>query len=437
MITLLVACAFAPIALEPAASLFDWPAWRGPSRNGAAVNADPPTTWSESEGVAWKAPLPGHGKSTPIVYGERIFVLAAVATDKADEKLLEKRSPFPRQMTAAPDYMVAFLALAFDRRTGRPLWETTVTERLPVGGVHGTNGYASFSPVTDGKTLYVSFGSYGVYALDAASGTVRWSYELGPQHMRRGWGEAGSPALADDTLIVVADQEDDSRIHALDKRTGEVRWVKARDEPSTWTTPLVVNTSEHLQVVVNGTNAVRSYDVRNGDILWHCAGQTLNAIPSPVSDGERLVCTSGYQGQACLALDLAGRGDLERQEGGIAWRHDQGTPYVPSPLLADGRLYMLSGNSGLMSCLDVATGAVLVDRQRLPLGNVYASPIAAGGRIYVVDREGTTVVLQHDDDALRVLATNVIEDPIDATPAAVGATLYLRSDAYLYAIGKP
>lgn len=411
----------------------DWPSWRGPLGTGEAVGADPPVTWSETENVTWKTALPGHGKSTPIVHGDRVFVLAAVPTRLATEEELAARVTFEDQFTEAPGELFAFLVIALDRRTGEVQWERKVAERLPVAGVHGTNGYASFSPVTDGEGLYVSFGSYGVYALDPATGEVRWTYEMGPQHTRRGWGEAGSPALAGGALLVVADQEGASRIHALDAATGEVRWTRDRDEPSTWTTPVVVEAGDVTQVVVNGTTAVRSYDLETGEVLWHCDGQTVNAIPTPVTDGEVIVCASGYQGQACLALSLAGRGDLRESEGGVAWSHGDGTPYVPSPLLVDERVYILSKNSGLLSCLDLATGELLLDRHRLDLGNVYASPISAAGRIYVVGRDGTTVVLRHGEE-VEVLATNSLDEPVDATPAAVGKTLFLRSEFSLYAI---
>ncbi|MFT5049999.1 MAG: outer membrane protein assembly factor BamB [Chlamydiales bacterium] len=428
--------AFFLLAVPAAALGSDWPRWRGPLGTGEAVDADPPVHWSETENIAWKVALPGHGKSTPIVHGDRLFLVAAVPTEQATEEQLAERSPFSDQMTPAPDRLVAFLVLAFDRRTGKPLWETMVTEKLPVAGVHSTNGYGSFSPVTDGDGVYVSLGSYGVYALDAESGEVRWSYEIGPQHTRRGWGEAGSPALTGETLVVVADQEGTSRIHVLDAKSGEVRWVQERDEPTTWTTPLIVEAAGKTQIVVNGTTAVRSYDAQTGDVLWHCDGQTVNAIPTPVTDGALVVCASGYRGDLCVALPLDRLGDLRADPEAIAWSRSRGAPYVPSLLLADGRVYMMSGNDGMISCLELASGEVLVDRKRLDLGNVYASPIAANGRVYVVDRDGTTVVLDQSN-GLEVLATNVLDGQIDASPVALGQALYLRSDTHLYAIGKP
>ena len=186
-------------------------------------------------------------------------------------------------------------------------------------------------------------------------------------------------------------------------------------------------------MIVNGTRAVRSYDPKDGELLWWSTGQTVNAIPTPVVADGLAIVASGYRGQVCKALSLAGRGDLDAAEDGVLWTHGKGTPYVSSPLLVDDRVYMLAANSGRLSCVELATGNVLLDRQHLGLGNVYASPMEAAGRIYVVGREGTTVVLRHDDE-LEILATNSLDDPIDATPVAIGETLLLRSDTNLYAL---
>jgi outer membrane protein assembly factor BamB len=410
-----------------------WPGWRGPDGSGHAREADPPLRWSETENLLWKRALPGHGKSTPIVVGGRLFLLAAEPCGEASREELAARVPFEGQLTEAPTSKLRFLVLAFDAASGEELWRRAVAERLPVAGAHDTNGYASHSPVADAQRVYVSFGSHGVYALDAASGAVLWSRELGPQRMRRGWGEGASPALSGATLLVPADQESGSCLWALDAGSGETRWKRERDEPSTWTTPLVVAAGGATQVILNGTNAVRAYDVASGAELWHCGGQTVNAIPCVVSDGQRAFAASGYQGSACFALPLDLRGDLRAQEKGVLWSHARGTPYVPSPLLVDGRLYFLAANAGLLSCLDAATGEVLLDRERLDLASAYASPLAAGGRLYLLGRDGTCVVLRHGE-RLEVLATNQLEGAFDASPVAIGRTLYLRSERHLYAL---
>lgn len=421
----------APQGEAESLALPTWPSWRGPNQTGAA-DAEPPTHWSEEKNIAWKVPLPGHGKSTPILAAGRIYLQAAVEAGAASPEELAARPELADQFTVPPTDKYVFLVFALDEASGELLWETAVTERLPIGGNHDTNGFASFSPVTDGERVYASFGSQGVYALDAASGAVLWSYELGPQRTRRGWGEAGSPALHGNTLLVLADQEDQSRLHALDTKTGKPRWIVERDEPSTWTTPLIVPREDTTYAIINGSTAVRAYDLKNGAVVWHCTGQTLNAIPSVVAADGIAVSMSGFRGTAAMAFDLDGRGDLMGTEA-VLWEHDRGTPYVPSPLLTEGRVYFLGGNAGRLSCIELATGELLLDRERLDLGSVYASPIAAGGRIFVTGRDGTTVVLRHEDE-LEVLATNTLDDPIDASPVASGSRLYLRSDHHLYAI---
>ena len=428
----------APLLAPALATIQDeahWPRWRGPNATGA-VEADPPVKWTTEENVAWKVALPGHGKSTPIVWGDRLFVLAAVPTEEGTAEELAARKVNEELRTETPTTKYAFLAMAFDRTTGEALWESLLTEQLPVAGNHSTTGYASYSPVADADGLYVSLGSYGVYGVDQGTGDVLWEFDLGPQITRRGWGEGGSPAVHGDTLLVVADQEVGSYIVALDKTTGEERWRRERPEVSTWTTPLVVEAAGKTQAIVNGTTAARSYDLETGEVLWSCDGQTTNASPAPVSDGERVLITSGYRGSLAVVLPLDGKGDLRKTEGGILWSRTNGTPYVPSPVLVDGRVYMFSKNSGMLSCLDLATGEVLLDRERLDLGNVYASPLAAGGRLYVADRDGVVLVLEHDD-GLNVIARNDMGEAIDAAPVAIGGALYLRTDTTLYAIGKP
>ena len=411
-----------------------WPSWRGPDHTGFAPDANPPATWSATENILWSSELPGDGKSTPIIQGDHIYLVNSVAARPATPEELAGRKPAGRgRGTPPPTDILAFLVFAIDAKDGEIVWESNVTERLQTGGVHNTNGYSSFSPVTDGEKLYLSLGSNGIYCLDLESGDVEWTAEIGPQRTRREFGEAGSPALASDLLIVVADQEDQSYIYAFDKKTGKERWKQKRDENTTWTTPLVLAESDKLQVIVNGTNAVRSYNAKDGKVLWSCGGQTTNPIPSPVSDGSTVVVTSGFRGSAMMSFPLDLKGDLEETEGGVLWSHKTGTPYVPSPVLVDGRVYMLSGNKGMISCVDYATGEVLVDRMRLELGNVYASILAAGDYLYVVGRDGTTAVLEHGEE-LEVVAMNELGKPVDASPVVVGDVLYLRSDSRLYAI---
>jgi outer membrane protein assembly factor BamB len=260
-----------------------------------------------------------------------------------------------------------------------------------------------------------------------------WEKDLGKQSTRNGFGEGSSPALHGDTLVINWDHEGEDFIVALDKKTGDERWRQKRDEPTTWTTPLVVEHAGRAQVVVAGSNRVRSYDLATGKEVWHCRGLTQNVIPTPVAADGVVYLTSGFRGAALLAVKLGREGDLTGTDA-ILWTHEKGTPYVPSPLLADGKLYLFSGNNGILSAFDVKTGKVLIDTQRIDLSNVYASPVAAGGRLYFVGRDGTSLVMRHSGDKLEEVATNELSDPIDASPAVVGKELFLRGRENLYCI---
>jgi outer membrane protein assembly factor BamB len=413
--------------------LDNWHQWRGPLANGAAPRGQPPLHWDEKTNVRWKVALPGDGSATPIVWQDQVFVLTAVDTGRvADAAALPQNDPRLEKKTKAPTTYHQFLVLSYDRLTGKELWRRTATEQVPHEGRHPTHTYAAGSPTTDGRSLYVSFGSRGIYCYDLA-GKLRWQRDFGRMKTRYGWGEAVTPVIRDDTLIVNWDQEAESFIIALDARTGATRWQKDRDDLTSWNTPLIVTSQGRTQVVVNGTKRVRSYDLKTGELLWQCGGQTTNAIPSPLAFKGLAICMSGYQGSACYAIPLSATGELTGTSA-PAWHHDRGTPYVPSPVLAGDRLYFTQGNQALLSCLDARTGKVLMDRQRLPhLDDLYASPVTAAGRIYLTDRDGTTLVLR-DAIKLEVLAANRLADPIDASPVVVGGQLFLRGHHYLYCI---
>jgi outer membrane protein assembly factor BamB len=413
--------------------LDNWPQWRGPLANGTAPHGAPPVHWDEKTNVKWKIALPGDGSATPIVWGDQVFVLTAIDTGRvADAAVLAKDDPRFEKKTKAPTTYHQFVVLSFDRTTGKERWRQIATEQVPHEGHHPSHSYAAGSPTTDGRFLYVSFGSRGIYCYDLA-GKLQWRRDLGNMKTRYGWGEAVTPVIHGDTLIVNWDQEADSFLIALDARTGATRWKKDRDEPTSWNTPLVVEYKGRTQVIINGTKRARSYDLATGELLWQCGGQTVNAIPSPVAFDELAICVSGYRGAAARAIPLDATGDVTDSPR-IAWRHDKGTPYVPSPLLAGDRLYFTQANNALLTCLDAKTGKVLIDRERLPdLGDLYASPVAAAGRIYLTDRDGTTLVLRQGDK-LEVLATNRLSDPIDASPVVVGRQLFLRGHHYLYCL---
>jgi outer membrane protein assembly factor BamB len=414
----------------------NWHQWRGPEGNGVAPKGDPPLRWGEGANVRWKVEVPGEGHASPVVWGEQVFVLSAEETERAAEPPPRAN---PEQRTAPPAKYYRFLVTAYDRSSGKLRWQRVACEEVPHEGRHETNSYASGSPVTDGERLYVSFGSRGLHAF-GLDGEPKWKRDLGDMRTRLGWGEGTSPAVHRGALVVNWDQEEGSFIVALDARTGEPRWKQDRDEATSWATPLVVEHAGRTQVVVNATKRVRSYDLASGAVLWECGGQTVNAIPSPVAVVSAagagtgfVICMSGYRGSSACAISLDAKGDVTDTDK-VRWRLGRGTPYVPSPLLYGERLYFTQTNTAVLTCVEAATGKTLISGERLPgLGNLYASPVGAAGRVYFVGRDGTAVVIRHGDK-LEVLATNRLDEPIDASPAVVGRQMFLRGRQHLYCL---
>lgn len=252
---------------------------------------------------------------------------------------------------------------------------------------------------------------------------------------RNSFGEGASPALHGETLVVNWDHEGSDFVAAFDGATGRERWRTVRDEPTTWATPLVLEENGRAQAVVSGTNAVRSYDVATGELLWEAPGLTANVIPSPVYAEGVVHAMSGFRGNALRSVRIsAAKGRLSGPPA-LAWSYDRDTPYVPSPALYRGGLYFLKSNSGVLTCLDARTGALRFTERLDPLPNVYASPVAADGRIYVVGREGGAVVLEAGP-RLKLLATNHLDDGFDASPAIVDGEMYLRGRRHLYRISS-
>ncbi len=417
-----------------------WPQWRGPRADGVALHGSPPLKWSETSNIRWKVAIPGQGLSTPIIWGERIFLVTAVKTDeavdpaavlKAEEALPEWR----RKAGRRPSNVLRFTALAIDRATGKTLWRRTLRETAPYEGTHIDAGWASASPVTDGELLVVQFGSYGTYGLDL-DGKVLWETDLGDMKTRRGFGEGSSPVIHGDRVFINWDHEGPSFLAALDRKTGKTIWKVDRDEATSWSTPLLVEHDGRYQLVISATGKSRGYDVRDGSVIWEAAGMTVNTIPSPVSAGGRVFVTSGYRGNMLQAIDLAAaKGDISDSPA-IAWRHDRDTPYVPSPLLYGDRLYFLKKNNGILSVFDTRSGKAHYGPVRLDgIAGVYASPVGAAGRVYIAGRQGKTVVIEAGND-FKVLATNALDDSFSASPAIVGDALFLRGLENLYCISK-
>ncbi|HZJ16883.1 MAG TPA: PQQ-binding-like beta-propeller repeat protein [Chthoniobacteraceae bacterium] len=418
-----------------AALLENWPQWRGPMANGVAPQANPPIQWNETKNIRWKIPLPGKGHSSPIVFGDAVFVTTAMPVGEAQEPVYDNA---PGVHDSVPvTHRHQFVVLAINRQSGKTLWRKTLREEWPHEGGHVTGSLASNSPVTDGERLYVFFGSRGLYCLDL-KGELQWQSDLGRMHTLHAHGEGSSPVLYGDTLIVCWDHEKESFLYAFDKMTGKVRWKMARDEKTSWATPLVIESEGKPQVIVSATKRVRGYDLATGAQLWECAGLTDNVVSSPVYGDGVLISGNSYYQQAMLAIRVAGaKGDIT-DTNQVVWKLHRMTPYVSSPLLYDDTLYFLRHNQNILSRLEPATGKPRGDPLRLEgiSDFIFSSPVGAAGRIYVTGRDGTTIVLRHDRQNA-TLAINHLDDSFSASPALAGGEFYLRGERFLYCIAEP
>lgn len=432
----LLCSAGVPAAETPSAdaSLRNWHQWRGPLANGVAPHADPPVSWSEDRNVRWKVALPGHGHASPVVWGDRLFLATAIPVGEARKPVFDRAPGSHDNLPVTHRHQ--FAVIAIDRTDGQPRWTTVVHETFPHEGGHRTGSLASNSPVTDGSRIYASFGSRGLYCLDW-DGNIVWQADLGRMDSLHAHGEGSSPVLHGDSLIVVWDHEGDSFLTALDKRSGRELWKVARDEKTSWATPLVVEHEGRPQVIVSATRRIRGYDLATGDSIWECAGLTDNVVSSPVFGHGLVIAGNSYYRQAMLAIRLAGaKGDVTRTDR-VAWRLGRMTPYVSSPLLYGDTLYFLRHNQNILSRLDVVSGEARGEPLRLEgIGDfIFASPVGAAGRLYISGRDGTTVVLSHSDGN-PLLSVNRLNDSFSASAAVADRDIYLRGERFLYAIGE-
>ena len=417
-----------------------WPQWRGPLATGVSPNGNPPIEWGEDKNVKWKIAIPGKGHATPIIWGDQMFILSAVETDKEGKaKEQDQGTKQGRRGRGMPTERTTkvhkFVIFAINRHDGKILWQHTVREEVPEEGHHQQGSWASHSPVTDGKHVYAYFGSRGLYCFDM-KGNLKWERDFGQSSKRMNFGEGSSPALYGDKIIVNWDQEEQSFIVAIDKKTGKDIWKVDRDEGTSWASPLVVENNGKPQVITSATKLIRSYDLATGELIWECGGMTMNAIPMPVTADGILYVMSGFRGNALLAIRLAGAKGNITDSDAIVWKHGKDTPYTPSPLLFQDKLYFLKSNNGILTCFDAKTGKEYYGRQRLEgMGNVFASPVGVQDRIYIVGQKGTMYVVKHGPE-FKILAKNKLDDNFNASPAIVDNRIYLRGYKNLYCIEK-
>ncbi|MEM7781943.1 MAG: PQQ-binding-like beta-propeller repeat protein [Planctomycetota bacterium] len=418
----------------------NWGHWRGPSGNGVAENAAPPTQWSPTKNIKWKFEIPGKGSGSPIVWDDKVFVVTGISKGAASG---ERSQPSTGQRGGrrrgrgrgmAPTE-TTFKLLCIDRSTGKLIWESEACKATPHQGTHSTNNFASASPCTDGTHVYAFFGSRGLYCYSMTGDLVWKKDDFGKMDTRNSFGEGASPTLAGDKIIVPWDHEGDSSIFALDKMTGETIWRTRRDEPTNWSTPLIAKNGDGFQVVMNGQTCARGYDLETGEELWRCGGQTDRPCASAVSDFGLVFVGSGFRGSYLGAFDLDGRGNLANSSN-VVWSTNRDTPDIASPLLSENRLYYHKGKTGILTCVDAKTGDPLFSATRIPgVESTYASPVAAGGFVFLTGRSGSTTIIK-DSGQFELVSRNSVGEGVDATPAIAGNEVFIRGEKHLFCIAN-
>ena len=413
----------------------NWHHWRGPDANGVSTTAKPPLQWSPTNNIQWKTPVEGNGSSTPIIWGNKLFILTAINTGEVNPTLPRPEDQPKRVFGIThPNTSYEFVVLCLDRYTGKVLWRQTATKLIPHEGAHRDNNFASASPTTDGERLYCWFGSAGLFCYDL-DGNKLWERNLGKIKMGASLGEGCSPVVHDGKIVIVRDHSRQSSIEVLNAKNGKLLWMVERHEKNAWATPAIVSHSGKIQVITTASGKVRSYDLNSGKVIWKCAGLTGNAIPCPVIEDDTVYCMTGYKGYSLMAIPLNAKGDITGSNK-ILWTKRRGTPYVPSPILYDGLLYFTQSNQALLSCVNAKSGKTYIDRTRLKgLTNIYASPVGADGRIYLNDRSGVTLVLKRSRE-LNVIAKNELGEQIVSSSALAGNQLLIRGRRFLYCISE-
>ena len=383
-----------------------WPRWRGPSGQGVVEDTGYPDRWSDTVNVLWKRPVPGRGHSSPIVWGDRIF------------------------LTTSQDQGRRVSILSFRRSDGALLWQADAPNG-PAERHHGKNSPASATATTDGERVYASFGSRGLLAVDF-DGNVVWHRDLG--RIDNYHGPAGSPLLYRDSVIIYQDQNGGAFVIALDARTGETRWRTERTARVGWGTPIAVSVGDHDELIVSSQRFVRSYDPSTGEERWRCDGMLREVIPTPVVGHGLVYCASGRAGPT-LAIRPGGRGDVTGAR--VAWRTTRGSPFVPSPVVYGDYLYQINDMSSIVTCLNARTGETVWQERlgRPRREGISASPVVVDDKLFVTNDEGLTFVLRTGPE-FELLHVNDIGAPTLASPALVDGVWYIRTADELFAIGR-
>ena len=416
-----------------------WPQFRGPEARGVASGRNLPDRWSVDENIAWKTDVPGRGWSSPIVWGQQVFLTTAVNSGELEQPI--KGLYFGGNRPEPPDVQLDYKVICLDLDSGKTRWEQTVQLGRPDSPIHLKNSYASETPVTDGERVYAYFGNLGLYCLDL-EGSLVWSKRFEPRATRNGWGTAASPVLHGDRLYILNDNDEQSYLMCLDKRTGAQVWRVDRDEASNWSTPLVWQNDRRTEIVTAGTGKVRSYDL-DGNLLWWFTGMSSITIATPYANNGLLYVSSGYVNdklRPLYAIRAGASGDVSLEPGQtsnrfVAWCQPTAAPYNPTTLLYDGRVYVLYDRS-MFACFRALTGEPVFERERIPQGRHFTvSPWAYDGKVFCLDEDGVTFVVRAGDE-FELLHTNKLaeDDMCMATPAIAGDRLLLRTSARVYCI---
>jgi outer membrane protein assembly factor BamB len=417
-----------------------WPQFRGPQSTGVADDAALPETWSATRNVVWKTEIPGSGWSSPVVWGDRIFLTSVISTVAPEAP--KKGLYFGGNREGIPTDEHRWMVYAVDWKTGKIAWAREVHHGSPRSSHHLKNTYASETPVTDGERVYAYFGNLGLFVFDM-DGKPVWSQHWGPFRTRYGWGTAASPVLYKERVYVVNDNDDQSFLAALDKRTGKQIWRVERDEASNWSTPFIWQNGQRTEIITSGTRKVRAYDL-DGKVLWELGGMSSIVIPTPFAQHGLLYLASGYVGDTVrpvFAVRPSARGDISLKESEtgneyIAWYQRQAGPYNPSPLVY-GDFYYTLLDRGMMTCHEARTGREIYGKQRIdPETTAFtASPWAYNGKIFALSEDGDTFVIQAGAE-FKILGKNPLDELSMATPAIARGSLIIRTASKLYRIAK-
>ena len=422
----------------------NWPQFRGPGAMGVSTNPDLPDIWSATENVLWKRDLAGRGWSSPVVWGKRVFITTVVNEGKSEEprKGLYFGGNRLRISTSIHHWKVVCLNLD----SGKVLWEKTARTGKPLGPIHLKNSYASETPITDGERVYAYFGNHGLYCY-SVEGKQLWKKEWPAYKTRYGWGLAASPVLHKGRLYIVNDNSEQSFLVALDAKTGKQIWrVERKDEKSNWSTPFIWENKLRTEIITPGTRKNRAYDL-DGKLLYQFGGNSSITIATPYAKFGLLYVTSGYVGdrrKPMFAIRPGAKGDIslesdEDKNEYVAWCQRRAGPYNPSTIVYGDLMYVLL-DRGLVACHEAKTGKHVYGPERIvPGGGAFtSSPWAYNGKVFFLDENGVTYVLQagHKFKLLRPNRLNVKKDMCMATPAMAGDKLLIRTDASVYCISK-